>query len=164
MVIIIMGVAGTGKTTIGEILSTRLRWDFYDADDYHPNENKDKMRRGIPLTDSDRWPWLKAIRELIDSCLSKNNPSIIACSALRKSYREFLKEDRERVRFVYLKGDENTLLKRLSLRKGHFAGADLLESQLETLEEPENVLSVDISKQPEEITNFIIEKLNLLKS
>jgi len=164
MVLIIMGVVGVGKSTIGKMLTRRLTWEFYDADDYHSKPNIEKMRKGLQLTDRDRWPWLRAIRQLVDECLRENKPSVIACSALKKSYRAFLKQDRDNVIFVYLRGDEKTILERLSSREGHFAGTDLLESQLETLEEPENVLSVDISKQPEEITNFIIEKLNLLKS
>ncbi len=164
MVIIIMGVAGVGKSTIGKMLSKRISWNFYDGDGFHPKANIEKMRKGMQLTDSDRWPWLRAIRDLIDECLSENKPSIITCSALKKTYRKFLKQDRDNVIFVYLKGDEKTIWERLSSRKGHFAGADLLESQLETLEEPENVLSVDISKQPEDITNFIIEKLDLRES
>ncbi|MFQ5788747.1 MAG: gluconokinase [Thermodesulfobacteriota bacterium] len=156
-----MGVAGVGKSTIGKMLSKRLSWEFYDADDYHPKANIEKMRKGVQLTDGDRLPWLRAIRDLIDECLSENKPSIIACSALKRSYREFLKQDRFNVTFVYLRGDEKTIWERLSSREGHFAGTDLLESQLETLEEPHGVLEVDISKKPEEIADFIMEHLRL---
>ena len=163
-VIILMGIAGSGKSTIGKMLSERLGWQFYDGDDYHPKENVEKMKRGIPLTDDDRWPWLKAIKELIDSGLSKNQKSIIACSALKRSYRQYLKQDNEDVAFVYLKGDDKTLRARISSRHGHFAGVDLLESQIETLEEPHNVVTVDISRKPEEITDYLIERLELSKS
>jgi gluconokinase len=161
MVIIIMGVEGTGKTTIGKMLAEKLGWNFYDADDYHPKRNIEKMRSGIPLNDEDRWPWLKEIRKLINSSLNLKEPSIFACSALKRSYREYLKQQNDNIIFVYLKGDKNTILRRLASRKGHFAGTQLLESQLKTLEEPGCVLTCDISKQPEVITGYIIEKLKL---
>jgi gluconokinase len=164
MVIITMGVEGTGKTTIGKMLAEKLGWKFYDADDYHPKRNIEKMRRGIPLNDEDRWPWLKEVRKVIDSSLNLNEPSIIACSALKSSYRQYLKQQNDKIIFVYLKGDKNTISKRLALRKGHFAGTQLLESQLQTLEEPECVLTCDISRQPEVITDYIIEKLELSQS
>ncbi|HEX9665952.1 MAG TPA: gluconokinase [Thermodesulfobacteriota bacterium] len=162
MVIIIMGVEGTGKTTIGKMLAEKLGWKFYDADDYHPVANIEKMRNGIPLDDEERRPWLNEIRNLINSSLNGNEPSIIACSALKNSYREFLKQSKEQIIFVYLKGDKNTISKRLASRKGHFAGTQLLESQLRTLEEPEGVITADISKRPEVIADSIIEKLELL--
>ena len=162
MVIIIMGVEGTGKTTIGKMLAEKLGWKFYDADDYHPVANIEKMRNGIPLDDEERRPWLNEIRNLINSSLNGNEPSIIACSALKNSYREFLKQNKEQIIFVYLKGDKNTISKRLASRKGHFAGTQLLESQLRTLEEPEGVITADISKRPEVIADSIIEKLELL--
>lgn len=162
MVIIIMGVEGTGKTTIGKMLAEKLGWKFYDADDYHPVANIEKMRNGIPLDDEERRPWLNEIRNLINSSLNRNEQSIIACSALKNSYREFLKQSKEQIIFVYLKGDKNTISKRLASRKGHFAGTQLLESQLRTLEEPEGVITADISKRPEVIADSIIEKLKLL--
>jgi gluconokinase len=161
MVIIIMGVEGTGKTTIGKMLAEKLGWKFYDADDYHPKRNIEKMRSGIPLNDEDRWPWLEEVRKLIDTSSNLNEPSIIACSALKHSYRQYLKRENEKITFVYLKGDRNTIIKRLGSREGHFAGTQLLESQLQTLEEPEGVLTCDISRQPEVITDYIIEKLEL---
>lgn len=161
MVIIIMGVEGTGKTTIGKMLAQKLGWKFYDADDYHPKRNIEKMRSGVPLNDEDRWPWLKEVRKLIDSSLNINEPSIIACSALKSSYRQYLKQQEEKIIFVYLKGDKNTILKRLASREKHFAGTQLLESQLQTLEEPEGAIACDISGEPEVITDYIIEKLEL---
>ncbi len=164
MVIIIMGVEGTGKTTIGKLLARKLGWKFYDADDYHPKRNIEKMASGVQLNDEDRWPWLKEVRKLIDSSLNLNEPSIIACSALKSSYRQYLKREKEKIIFVYLKGDKNTITKRLASRKGHFAGTQLLESQLQTLEEPEGVIACDISRQPEVIADYIIEKLELSAS
>lgn len=161
MVIIIMGVEGTGKTTIGELLARKLGWKFYDADDYHPRRNIEKMASGLPLTDEDRWPWLEEVRKLIDTSLNLNESSIIACSALKHSYRLYLRRENEKITFVYLKGDKNTITRRLRSRKGHFAGTQLLESQLQTLEEPEGVIACDISKQPEIIADYIIEKLGL---
>ena len=103
MVLIIMGVEGTGKTTIGKMLADRLGWKFYDADDYHPKRNIEKMRSGIPLDDEDRWPWLKEVGRLINSSLNLNEPSVIACSALKRSYREYLKQKNEKIIFVYLR-------------------------------------------------------------
>ena len=164
MVIIIMGVEGTGKTTIGKLLARKLGWKFYDADDYHPKRNIDKMASGLPLDDEDRWPWLEEVRKLIDSSLNLNESSIIACSALKSSYRQYLKRDEKKIIFVYLKGDKSTITKRLASRKGHFAGTQLLESQLQTLEEPEGVITCDISRPPEEISDYIIEKLELSRS
>ena len=164
MVIIIMGVEGTGKTTIGKLLAKKLGWKFYDADDYHPKRNIEKMASGLPLNDEDRWPWLEGVRKLIDSSLNLNEPSIIACSALKSSYRQYLKREKEKIVFVYLKGDKNTITKRLASRKDHFAGTQLLESQLHTLEEPEGVIACDISRQPEVIADDIIEKLELSAS
>lgn len=164
MVIIIMGVEGAGKTTIGKMLAEKLGWKFYDADDYHPKRNIDKMRSGIPLNDEDRWPWLKEVGRLINSCFNLNESCIIACSALKRSYREYLKQQNDKIIFVYLKGDKNTISKRLASRKEHFAGTQLLESQLQTLEEPEGVLTCDISIKPKVITDYIIEKLGLSKS
>jgi gluconokinase len=161
MVIIIMGVEGTGKTTIGKMLAQKLGWKFYDADDYHPKRNIEKMRSGLPLNDEDRWPWLKEVRKLIDSSLNRNESSIIACSALKSSYRQYLKQQNEKIIFVYLKGNKNTISKRLASREGHFAGTELLESQLQTLEEPEGVITCDISREPEVISDYIIEKLEL---
>jgi gluconokinase len=159
-----MGVEGTGKTTIGKLLARKLGWSFYDADDYHPKRNIEKMQRGLPLNDEDRWPWLKEVRRLIDSSLSLNEPSVIACSALKSSYRQYLKREEKKIIFVYLKGDKNTITNRLASRKGHFAGTQLLESQLQTLEEPEGVITCDISRPPEKISDYIIEKLELSQS
>ncbi|KAB2825431.1 MAG: gluconokinase [Candidatus Dadabacteria bacterium] len=158
MVLIIMGVSGAGKTTVGSVLARRLGWKFYDADDLHTGENKEKIKNGIPLTDEDRLPWLEALGELIRGL---DAPSVIACSALRKSYRDKLAGSGRDVRFVYLGGDKELIRGRLERRKGHFAGAGILESQLQALEEPEDALWEDIGPDPETIADDIIGRLKL---
>lgn len=159
-----MGVEGSGKTTIGKMLAEKLGWKFYDADDYHPKSNIDKMQRGMALNDDDRRPWLAEVRKLISFSLNLNEPSIVACSALKKSYREYLKREEDNVIFVYLRGDKDTISKRLAFRKGHIAGMELLESQLQTLEEPQDAITADIANKPEAITDYIIKKLEPLHS
>ena len=158
MVLIIMGVAGSGKTTVGGVLARKLGWSFYDADDFHPKENKEKINRGISLTDEDRLPWLLTIRDLIRGL---NEPAVIACSALKETYREVLKESGGDIRFIYLAGSAELIKDRLRERKGHFAGVPILESQLGALEEPEDALREDIRQDPESIAEDIIGKLNL---
>lgn len=158
MVLIIMGVAGVGKTTVGRALALRLGWAFYDADDFHPKENIEKMNKGVPLTDADRAPWLAALAGLISGL---DKPAVIACSALRKSYRDTLAGSGRDVRFVYLRGERDLIRRRLEGRKGHFAGPGLLDSQLEALEEPDDALRVDIGPEPESIADEIIRKLEL---
>lgn len=162
MIIIIMGVSGVGKTTTGSVLAERLGWVFRDADDYHPKSNVEKIRRGIPLTDADRLPWLEALRELIRA--EGGTGMVLACSALRKSYRDFLGDGRDDVAFVYLKGERTLIEKRLEGRTGHFAGPGILESQLRDLEEPEDALVVDASRNPECIVEEIINALGLKPS
>jgi gluconokinase len=157
MVIILMGVAGSGKTTVGRELAGELGWKFYDADDYHPRSNVEKMSHGVPLDDADRAPWLERLRELIESCLARGEDAVLACSALKESYRRTLVVD-DRVKLVYLKGDRELLLERLSERHGHFMKPEMLDSQLATLEEPQRALTVDISETPEEIAAKIREQ------
>lgn len=157
-----MGVTGSGKTTIGQMLAKGLGWKFYDADDFHPKANVEKMRQGIPLTDGDRIPWLKILGELVEACLRKGENAVLACSALKKSYREYLlKQDRE-VKLVYLKGDYDLIQKRLEGRRGHYMNPKLLASQFATLEEPEGGLTVDISGEPGAIVALIRKELNLM--
>jgi gluconokinase len=158
MVLIIMGVSGAGKTTVGRVLAGRLGWKFFDADDLHTEENKEKIRNGIPLTDEDRIPWLEALEELIKGL---DTPSVIACSALKKRYRDKLAGSGRDVRFVYLGGDKDLIRGRLERRKGHFAGAGILESQFETLEEPDDALWEDIGPDPETIADDVIRRLKL---
>jgi gluconokinase len=136
VIIILLGVSGSGKTTVGKALGTLLGWSFLDADDYHPKANVAKMSRGEPLTDADRAPWLEILRTEIAIRLARGEEAILACSALKKAYRQQLQVDPAQVRFVYLKVPPELLQKRLEQRKGHFMKPSMLRSQLETLEEP----------------------------
>ena len=152
-VIVVMGVAGAGKTTIGRALATALRCAFVDGDDFHDPANVERMRRGVPLTDAEREPWLAALRAQIGATIGRGERVVIACSALKHSYRLALvpAHSRDAVRFVYLDVDRERLQERLESRVGHFAGAALLESQLATLEEPRDALRVDGASTPESI-------------
>src|SRR6476620_64442 len=164
-VVIVMGVSGSGKSTVGALLASRLRWEFEDADWFHPASNVDKMHRGIPLTDEDRWPWLAAIAGWIDNTRLAGRHAVIACSALKRRYREVLIGGRPDVRLVYLKGDETLIARRLATRHDPFMPRDLLHSQFEALEEPgpdENPVVVSIEPQPREIVRRILVALNLL--
>jgi len=158
MVLILIGVAGSGKTTVGKLLAKRLGWDFYDADDFHPEANIQKIKRGVPLTDDDRLPWLESIRGFIEQ---RDEHMVLACSALKKSYRDFLRKSGSNIEFIYLKGAKGVILRRLEDRKGHFAGADILKSQFQDLEEPEDALTERVSENPEAIVSDIIKLLNL---
>lgn len=156
MVIILFGVTGSGKTTIGQLLAATLSWKFYDADDFHPEINVEKMRKGIPLEDVDRGPWLDALRHLIKDSIKHNGNVVLACSALKESYRDFLCVDDKEVKFVHLKGDFALIQKRLSGRTGHYMNPLLLQSQFNALEEPTGgVLEVDISPSPPVIVHEI---------
>ncbi|HEY2523537.1 MAG TPA: gluconokinase [Candidatus Binataceae bacterium] len=159
MVIILIGVAGSGKTTVGRILAARAGWEFHDADDLHPPQNREKMRRGIALTDADRLPWLHAVRDLIARCLAEKRSAVIACSALKQSYRDLLMVDAKDVKFVYLKGSPALIAERLARRAGHFFDRGLLQSQFDTLEEPANAIVVDIAAPPEKIAETICSRL-----
>lgn len=160
-VIVIMGVAGSGKTTVGKALAQRLGWQFVDADDFHSAANVQKMQSGEPLTDEDRAPWLELLGSKIQSWCESNAPAVLACSALREEYRHHLHADDPQVRIVYLKGDFTLLNGRLQKRKGHFMKAAMLESQFSTLEEPRNAIIVDASKPPTEIVDDVVSELNL---
>jgi gluconokinase len=163
MVVVLMGVTGSGKTTVGRMLADKLTWEFVDGDDFHSPANKQKMSRGIPLTDADRQPWLEALRGVVLAWLQRGSDGVLACSALKRSYRERLRAG-EDVRFFYLKGDYTLLEQRLRGRAGHFAGPDLLASQLEPLEEPdesEQAITIAGALPPEAIVEQIISSLRL---
>ncbi len=161
MIIILMGVSGSGKTTIGRLLAQDLGWPFYDGDDFHLQANIDKMRQGIPLTDDDRDSWLAALRHQIDTLIDDGQSAVLACSALKQAYRERLRGDRAKVHFIYLQGDSALIRQRLQKRQGHFMKADLLTNQFDTLEEPEGVPAVDIAQAPEAIVGSIKQALGL---
>jgi gluconokinase len=156
---IVMGVAGSGKTTVGEALARQLGWHFYDADAFHPTENVAKMANGTPLTDADRIPWLAALHALITTSLTKNRPGVLACSALKESYRQQLLEGIDGVQIVYLKGSYELIWSRISQRQGHYMKPGMLKSQFETLEEPANALTFDISMPVDEIVQGILSKI-----
>jgi gluconokinase len=137
LVIVLMGVSGAGKTTVGQMLAAQLGWDFADGDDYHPRDNVEKMRNGIPLTDADRAPWLESLRNAIAGWVAAGKNTVLACSALKEAYRAYLYVSRE-VQFVYLKVSSQQLHKRLRERSGHFMTEKMLDSQLAALEEPKN--------------------------
>ena len=166
MTVIIFGVSGAGKTTAGKLLSRQLGWRFVEADDFHPAANIEKMRSGHPLTDEDRWPWLDRLRQQIEQLLSARENAVLACSALKRAYRERLRVNNE-VKFVFLRGDHALIEKQLRSRHGHFMDANLLQSQFDDLEEPqpnENVLTIELGRPPEDIADRIEEKLNLAGS
>lgn len=164
MIVIVMGVTGAGKTTIGQLLAEHLGWQFADADDFHPAANVEKMRRGIPLTDDDRWPWLRAIAAEIDRVSRAGQHVVIACSALKRAYRDILVHGRNDVRIIYLKGNQELIASRLMRRKGHFMPPGLLASQFKTLEPPdqsEHPVTASIDAAVETIVDDIVRQLGL---
>lgn len=163
VVVIVMGVSGSGKTTVGQQLARDLGWRFLDADDFHSPQSIQRMAAGRPLTDADRAPWLARLRHVVADALACDEPTVLACSALKESYRRLLDVDRARVRFVYLKGEAGLLRQRLRQRSGHFAKANLLDSQLATLEEPVDppAFTVGIDERPERLAERIRAGLHL---
>ena len=155
-----MGVVGSGKTTIGQLLAQQLGWEFADADDFHPAANIEKIRHGIPLTDEDREPWLDRLRKSILDWIADGRNVVLACSALKRSYRQKLDAGPE-VKFVYLEGSAALIAERLRLRHGHFAGEQILASQFADLEEPEGALNVEIAATPAQIVDKIRQALGL---
>lgn len=161
MVVLIMGVTGSGKTTIGVRLAADLGWEFCDADDLHPTANVEKMRGGVPLTDEDRAPWLELVRERIETNLRDGRGLVVACSALKAAYRERLLDGGDDVRLVYLKGDYEEIERRLFARQGHFMNPSLLRSQFDALEEPRDGIILDVAPPPRVIVARIREALNV---
>ncbi|MGA7194223.1 MAG: gluconokinase [Anaerolineales bacterium] len=160
MIIIIMGVSGAGKTTIGRLLAKELSWNFYDADDFHSVANKDKMSRGVALTDEDRADWLISIRKLLNENIETSQSIVLACSALKQEYRNILQVNDE-VRFVYLQGTYQQIEARMKERNEHYMKPEMLASQFAILEEPTDALTVDISKAPKEIVVLIRKEWKL---
>lgn len=156
-----MGVSGAGKTTVGRRLAADLGWSFYEGDDFHPDANVRKMTAGIPLTDEDRLPWLRSLRALAESCLAAGEDAVIACSALKESYRRLLAGGLDGVRFVHLTGDPRLIAERLEQRAGHFMKPGMLASQLAALEPPEGATVIDVTGTPEEIAGEIRDHLGL---
>ncbi len=171
MIILVMGITGSGKTTVGRLLAERLAWEFADADDFHSGANKEKMSRGIPLTDADRGPWLLAIRDQIWGWIAARKNGVITCSALKQSYRDLLLSPGEgntgtaasEIKIVYLRGTYELIAERVRSRKGHFAGEELLASQFAALEEPQDAVTIDVDQTPEEIVDEALRRLHLPK-
>lgn len=155
-----MGVTGAGKTTVGSLLARRLGWEFVDGDSFHPPSNIEKMKCGISLTDADRLPWLQAIHDAILEWKADGRDVVLACSALKRSYRDLLLVAPD-VRLIYLKGDYELIRNRLLSRHGHFATEQLLAGQFADLEEPDNAVVVDAGGTPEEIVSHILPRLQL---
>ena len=159
---ILYGVTGAGKTLVGRLLAQDLGWTFYDADDFHPPFNVEKMRRGIPLTDADRWPWLETVRACIASALEARQNAVLACSALKRAYREHLRID-DRVKLVHLRGDYPLIAARLRDRREHFMNPNLLQSQFDALEDSEGeaALVLDVGQTPSELVHAIRTRLGV---
>jgi gluconokinase len=158
VIAIIMGTTGAGKTTIGTMLAAQLNWQFADADTFHPAANIEKMSRGIPLDDADRAPWLAAMRKAILEWIAAGKNVVLACSALKRAYRDELRPSPE-VKIIYLKGDYALFAERIHHRHGHFAGEQILAGQFADLEEPEDAITIDAAKSPDEIVAEIRRRL-----
>ncbi|BBA41090.1 MULTISPECIES: gluconokinase [Burkholderia] len=163
MILIAMGVSGAGKSLIGEMLAERLSCSYTDGDAFHSAANKEKMHNGIPLTDEDRWPWLRTIRAAIEEKQRAGETAVFTCSSLKRSYRDVLRGTDTDVRFVYLKGSFEVLQERLKSRTGHFFDPSLLKSQLDTLEEPgpDEAIEVSIELTPEQIVDQVMLKIGI---
>jgi carbohydrate kinase (thermoresistant glucokinase family) len=158
-----MGVSGCGKTTIGKQTARALNLPYYEGDDFHPESNIKKMSQGIPLTDEDREAWLEKLAKLIQSKIDRGESGVLSCSALKQQYRERLNINPQKVFFIYLKGTYNLILKRLSARTDHYMPPELLQSQFETLEEPEDIFTIDINQSPEAILEQVLQYIYQVK-
>jgi gluconokinase len=161
MIVVLMGVSGSGKTTVGQLLAQRLGWSYLDADDYHPPSNVEKMRSGTPLTDADRWPWLDRMNGLLRERAAGGADVILGCSALRQVYRERLARELTDVRWVHLKGSFELIQSRLLARQHRYMPASLLQSQFATLEEPTDALTVDIGDTAQAAVEAVVRGLGL---
>jgi gluconokinase len=161
MIVVLMGVTGTGKTTVGRVLAADLGWTFRDADDFHPAANVEKMRRGVPLDDEERAPWLAALASLIDDTVARGENLVLACSALKHSYQDYLRHDLADVRYVELWGSPELIARRLAGRKGHFMNPSLLPSQFAILEPPADAIRVEVSGTPRAIASEIRSRLGV---
>lgn len=157
--VIVMGVSGCGKTRVGKTLAGSLRWDFYDADDFHPPANVAKMAAGIPLDDADRAPWLDSLHELVSSSLSADRPAVLACSALKERYRRQLMDGISGVKLVHLKGSYDLIWSRMEKRAEHYMKPHMLKSQFDALEEPLDALTMEITMPVNEIVQKIISTM-----
>jgi gluconokinase len=163
VIVIVFGVSGAGKTTIGRLLAEELGWRFYEADDFHPRANIEKMRSGCPLTDEDRWPWLERLREQITRSLAAKENAVLACSALKRAYRRCLRVNDD-VKFVFLRGDYALIQNQLGHRRGHFMNPVLLNSQFADLEDPAadgGTITIQLGRSPQEVVEEIKAKLGL---
>jgi gluconokinase len=164
MIVLLSGVSGSGKTTVGDLLASRLGWPFIDGDSLHPAANIAKMRAGIPLTDEDRWPWLEAVAAVMDTRTAAGRSAVIACSALKRSYRDLLLAGRPAAHMVFLDVPHDVLAARLAARHGHFFRADLLDSQFADLETPQpaqRIVVISAVGPPEQVAEEIISRLGL---
>lgn len=159
MIVVVMGVSGCGKSTVGQKIAERLGCAFRDGDEFHSDANRAKMHAGIPLNDDDRKPWLESIRAYMDETTSGGRSLVVACSALKQRYRDVLRGTGSNTEFVYLKGDFDLLQGRLSARKDHFFNPNLLRSQFDALEEPTDAIVVDIALPPEAIVDQAVTQL-----
>jgi len=155
-----MGVAGSGKTAVGKAVATRLNWLFLDADDFHPAANIEKMKHGIPLNDQDRIPWLQALRDKLRRLLAEGRSVILACSALKESYRQLLSDDVAGIRFVLLDVDQETIRQRLQHRSAHFFPKELMDSQFAALEKPKDAIIIDARKPLNEVIDRVLEAVS----
>ena len=161
MIVILMGVSGVGKTTVGELLAGRTGCVLYDADDFHSQSNIEKMRSGTPLTDDDRWPWLDRLNAVLREKEQRGDSAILACSALKQRYRDRLVQGLADVRWVHLTGDFDLIKQRIEARKGHYMTAKLLESQFAALEPPADALVLDVALAPASLSESIARRLGL---
>lgn len=163
--LVVMGVAGSGKSTVAGLLAHRLGWPYAEADEFHPPRNVARMAAGIPLTDDDRWPWLEALRDWLSEQATQGHSTVVTCSALRRAYRDVLRQAAGQVRFVHLHGDHRLIAERVTRRSGHFMPAALVASQFQALEPlgaDEDGLTVGVDAAPEEIARQVVDRWGLV--